>query len=128
MITFEFKEYLVLKVHAEQLFVRFDERGWIAWLKKHFANDDGKKNGITLGAYRNGPHILGFSGGQILVWMPCARQESATGVPWPHAYYTTTIGGEHEDGSIHCPDCRIELRDSVIRESRITTNRQLALF
>lgn len=67
-----------------------------------------KYSGITLGAYRRGKMMPWVPGALIDVWTVCARGENATGVPWPHAYFIQTIGGE-DAGTIHCPACRAEL-------------------
>jgi hypothetical protein len=75
---------------------------------------------MTLGAYRRGnqiPMSIGRSttypwvpGALIDVWVPCARGEAETGVPAPHVYFVQTIGEKSADsGSIHCPECRVDL-------------------
>ena len=72
------------------------------------SKENGKYGGITLGAYRRGKYVSWVPGATIDVWMACARMETVTGVPWPHAYFIQTIGGS-DGGSIHCPSCRAEL-------------------
>lgn len=65
---------------------------------------------LTLGAYRRGNRLPWLPGALIDAWVPCARGEVATGVPSPHVYFVQTIGDASRDsGSIHCPECRIEL-------------------
>jgi hypothetical protein len=66
--------------------------------------------GVTLGAYRRAKNMTWVPGAVIEAWQACARQECATGVPWPHAFFITVIGsGVAEGGSIHCEGCRAEL-------------------
>jgi len=65
---------------------------------------------MTLGAYRRGNRTPWVPGAQIDVWVPCARGDVATGVPYPHVYFVQTLGERSsESGSIHCPTCRAEL-------------------
>ncbi|HSX22355.1 MAG TPA: hypothetical protein VLE97_06220 [Gaiellaceae bacterium] len=65
---------------------------------------------VTLGAYRGGNRLPWLPGATIDAWVPCARGEVATGVPYPHVYFVQTIGDRStESGSIHCPSCRAEL-------------------
>lgn len=65
---------------------------------------------MTLGAYRGGNRLPWLPGATIDVWVPCARGEIATGVPYPHVYFVQTIGERSADsGSIHCPACRADL-------------------
>ena len=64
----------------------------------------------TLGAYRGGNRISWLPGATIDAWVPCARGEVATGVPWPHVYFVQTIGSRTaESGSIYCLSCRQEV-------------------
>jgi hypothetical protein len=64
----------------------------------------------TLGAYRRGNRRSWLPGAMIDTWVPCARGEVATGVPYPHVYFVQTIGDRSaESGSIYCPACRAEL-------------------
>jgi hypothetical protein len=64
----------------------------------------------TLGAYRRGNRLPWLPDATIDTWVPCARGEVATGVPQPHVYFIQTIGGRSAaDGSIYCPECRIEV-------------------
>jgi hypothetical protein len=64
---------------------------------------------MTLGAYRGGNRSVWLPGAMIDTWVPCARGEIATGVPFPHVYFVQTIGdGTAEGGSIYCPQCRPE--------------------
>ena len=65
---------------------------------------------MTLGAYRGGNRGVWIPGATIDAWVPCARGEIATGVPFPHVYFIQTIGGKGaESGSIYCPECRVEV-------------------
>lgn len=64
----------------------------------------------TLGAYRRGNRTPWIPGALIDVWVPCARGDVATGVPYPHVYFVQTLGERSaEAGSIHCPACRADL-------------------
>lgn len=114
MVTFEFQEALVLEVpdELERLYVEWSpgHQPHIEWLKTWRSPDKGKHSGITLGAYRRGKSMHGFKKGVVEVWVRCARQESATGVPWPHCFFKQVVGrrGIAEDGSIYCPACRAE--------------------
>lgn len=65
---------------------------------------------MTLGVYRRGNRRSWLPGALIDTWVPCARGEGATGVPYPHVYFIQTLGDRSaESGSIHCPACRAEL-------------------
>jgi hypothetical protein len=65
---------------------------------------------MTLSVYRGGNRLPWLPGATIDAWVPCARGEVATGVPYPHVYFVQTIGARSaESGSIHCPACRAEL-------------------
>jgi len=77
-----------------------------AWEHEEHSGD--KFHGITLGAYRRAKFMPWCPGATIDVWTKCARQEMATGVPWPHAYFIQTLGGP-DGGHIMCPQCRGEL-------------------
>lgn len=96
------------------------------------AAENGKYGGITLGAYRRGKYMTWVPGATIDVWVACARMETVTGVPWPHCYFVQTLGGgTADDGSIHCPSCREELRQLRARVKSITVppkGGQLRLF
>jgi hypothetical protein len=64
----------------------------------------------TLGAYRGGNRGVWLPGATIDTWVPCARGEIVTGVPFPHVYFIQTIGETGaEGGSIYCPTCRPEV-------------------
>jgi hypothetical protein len=78
--------------------------------------DRGKHSGVTLGAIRRGKMVSWVPGATILVWTKCARQETVTGVPWPHCVFLQVIGGP-DGGSIHCPACREQL--AAIRSQKI---------
>lgn len=73
---------------------------------------DTRFSGVTLGAFRRGKNMPWVPGVTIDVWTACAGTEQLTGHPsWPHAYFIQTLGGGRpEDGSIHCPGCRTELK------------------
>lgn len=75
-----------------------------------------KYSGVTLGAFRRGKMVSWVPGATILVWTNCARQETMTGVPWPHCMFLQVIGGS-DGGSIHCPECREQL--AAIRSQKI---------
>lgn len=96
-------------------------------LAKPWAEDRGKYGGVTLGAYRRGKGInkCWVPGAKIQVWTACARQETITGMPWPHAFFIQTIGGE-DGGSIHCPTCRAEIMSA--KAANQPTKGQLCLF
>lgn len=65
---------------------------------------------MTLGAYRGGNRGVWLPGATIDIWVPCARGEIVTGVPFPHLYFIQTIGdGTADGGSIFCPQCRPEV-------------------
>lgn len=103
------QEALVLEVpdDFERLCVRL-KGPHVQWLANR-VEDRGKYSGTTLGAYRRGKSMRGFREGAIEVWVACARQESATGAPWPHCYFIQVVGrGDAEDISIYCPSCRAE--------------------
>lgn len=73
---------------------------------------------MTLGAYRRGYQLPWVPGATIDVWVPCPRGEIATGVPSPHVFFMQTIGeGSEAGGSIHCPECRIELKAQRARKA-----------
>ena len=79
-------------------------------LGHRLARNYGGDGAITLGAYRRGNRVPWVPGATIDVWVPCPRSEHVTGVPQPHVYFIQTVGGRTaEDGSIHCPACRVEL-------------------
>lgn len=134
-MNFEFEEYRILEVpdDFQRLFVRLDQPFWIDFLRTYKMPDEGKYSGITLGAYRRGKYMPWFPGGVIEVWVRCARQESATGVPWPHCHFKQIVGrrGYPEDISIYCPSCRADRPWETKRQdqpkSKKPTN-QLSLF
>lgn len=82
----------------------------LAAARRTAESPDDKYRGTTLGGYRRSKWMPWIPGAVIDVWRPCARQEQTTGVPFPHAYFLTTIGaGGRDSGSIHCPPCRAYL-------------------
>jgi hypothetical protein len=90
------------------------------------SEDRGKYSGITLGAYRRGKIVMWIPGATIVVWTACARQDTVTGVPWPHCYFIQTIGVD--GGSIHCPSCRSELAAKRQQQNDSPKKGQLSLF
>lgn len=111
MVAFDFEEALVLEVpDYVRLYVEWSPgpQLHIEALRTWRSPDRDKYSGMTLGAYRRGKSMHGFRSGVIEAWVACARQESATGAPWPHCYFKQIMGrrGHAEDGSIYCPSCR----------------------
>lgn len=129
----DYPEWLVLEVpdEIERLYVAW----WpgaqhVEWLKEWRSPDRGRYSGITLGAYRRGKSMRGFRDGVITAWTACARQESATGVPWPHCYFIQVVGrtGVAEDGSVYCPSCRAERPWEKRQRREAPARSQLSLF
>ena len=133
-MIWDFEEYRILEVPD---YVRLYVEWWpgvvphVEWLKEWRSPDRGKYSGITLGVYRRGKSMRGASRSVVEVWVPCARQEVSTGVPWPHCLFAQVIGrrGHAEDGSIYCPSCRVE-RPWERRQSKSApvVKAQLSLF
>jgi len=134
-MIWDFEEHRILEVPDEfqTLYVEWspgERLSHVEWLREWRAPDRGRYSGITLGAYRRAKSMQGITRAVIETWVPCARQESATGVPWPHCFFKQIVGrrGHAEDGSIYCPGCRTERPWERRQRSEAPRTKQLSLF